>query len=139
MSCIDCYKVTCDRQDFPYPEFCQTVRHETMVDEAVNLLKEEENNKLAVAAAEIEVRLDRFSCIVLRHDGVGINQRLAHVTFVPALHDIRPGRGHFLGMGCIIVRAGFIIDHPECLVAFRTVYIQPVNNTSHPYLSPSLY
>ena len=63
MSCIDCYKVTCDRQDFPYPEFCQTVRHEKMVDEAVNLLKEEENNKLAVAAAEIE---GNFYCKLTR-------------------------------------------------------------------------
>ena len=54
-SCVDCYKVTCDRQNFPYPEGCNTEKYADIVDEAVDLfINDEENKKIAQAAAWVE-------------------------------------------------------------------------------------
>ncbi|MCJ7855531.1 DUF1847 domain-containing protein [Lachnospiraceae bacterium NSJ-143] len=64
LSCIDCYKVTCDSQDFPYPDFCQTVKYDGIVEEAVKLLKDDaENSRLAMAAAQVE---GNFYCKLTR-------------------------------------------------------------------------
>ena len=54
-SCVDCYKVTCDNQNFPYPKGCNTEKYAQIVDEAVELFtKDEQNKKLAIAAAQVE-------------------------------------------------------------------------------------
>ncbi len=64
MSCIDCYKISCDSNNFDYPEFCQTVKYKDIVDEAVELFKnDEENKKIALAAAQIE---GNFYCKLTR-------------------------------------------------------------------------
>lgn len=63
LSCIDCYKTTCENQNMPYPDFCETVKYKELADEAVELLKSEENNLIAKSAAEIE---GNFYCKLTR-------------------------------------------------------------------------
>lgn len=63
LSCVDCYKTTCENQNMPYPDFCETVKYKELADEAVELLKSEENNLIAKSAAEIE---GNFYCKLTR-------------------------------------------------------------------------
>lgn len=55
-SCIDCHVVNCRRGEAgKYPEFCLTTNvPEEIQDEAMTLLRAPENNRVAVAAAEVE-------------------------------------------------------------------------------------
>lgn len=64
-SCIDCFKVTCSSQKFPYPEGCRTKEiTEDYFDETMKMyLDEEENMKILSTAAEIE---GEFYCQLTR-------------------------------------------------------------------------
>lgn len=54
-SCVDCGVIKCSSKQGIYPEFCLTeALTEEELDEIVEIYKEAENNRLAVASAEIE-------------------------------------------------------------------------------------
>ena len=59
-SCVDCTIHSCRQEDGFYPDFCPTAamtegRPEEVFDEALNLyLDDDENNSVAIAAAEVE-------------------------------------------------------------------------------------
>ncbi len=56
MSCIDCHVINCRRgEEGKYPDFCLTTNvPEEVQEHAMALLREPENNRIAVAAAEVE-------------------------------------------------------------------------------------
>lgn len=55
LSCIDCAVKNCDKMDKTFPEFCLTTNMDTEVlNEAMELYKDEENHKVTVAAAMVE-------------------------------------------------------------------------------------
>ena len=55
LSCIDCAVKNCDKMDKTFPEFCLTTNMDTEVlNEAMELYKDEENHKVTVAAATVE-------------------------------------------------------------------------------------
>lgn len=64
-SCVDCFKVTCSSQKFPYPEGCRTEEiADEYYDETINMyLEDDENMKILSAAAEIE---GKFYCKLTR-------------------------------------------------------------------------
>lgn len=55
-SCIDCGVINCDQNDRTYPDFCLTTSlDENVLDEALSLYTEdEENSKAVLASAEVE-------------------------------------------------------------------------------------
>lgn len=55
LSCVDCHVYNCWLQDSKYPDFCLTtnVSEETRK-QALEFLKSEEDNRIAVAAAQVE-------------------------------------------------------------------------------------
>lgn len=55
-SCIDCHVINCRRgEEGKYPDFCLTTHMPQEVQEqAMDLLREPENNRIAVSAAEVE-------------------------------------------------------------------------------------
>lgn len=55
-SCIDCGVVNCDKQDKEYPPFCLTTvnKNDKVLEEALELYKEEENHKVMINAANVE-------------------------------------------------------------------------------------
>lgn len=55
-SCIDCHVINCRRgEEGKYPDFCLTTHVPQEVQEqAMDLLREPENNRIAVSAAEVE-------------------------------------------------------------------------------------
>ena len=55
-SCIDCGVINCDKNDRTYPDFCLTTSlDENVLDEALSLYTEdEENSKAVLASAEVE-------------------------------------------------------------------------------------
>ena len=54
-SCVDCGVINCARRNSEYPEFCLTTPlEEEEIDELVKLYNNRTNNKIAVAAAEVE-------------------------------------------------------------------------------------
>lgn len=55
LSCIDCAVKNCDKMDKTFPEFCLMTNMDTEVlNEAMELYKDEENHKVTVAAATVE-------------------------------------------------------------------------------------
>lgn len=55
LSCIDCAVTNCNLQDKQYPDFCLTTHMDSEVlDEAMELYKEDENRRSMIAAGEIE-------------------------------------------------------------------------------------
>ena len=55
MSCVDCGVINCRMMDKTYPEFCLTTNMDPAVlEEAMACYQEEENRKVAIAAAEVE-------------------------------------------------------------------------------------
>ena len=56
MSCVDCHVINCRRgEEGKYPDFCLTTHvPEEVQEHAMALLREPENNRIAVAAAEVE-------------------------------------------------------------------------------------
>lgn len=56
LSCVDCHTLNCWKQDSVYPQFCLTVEGEKAgtYERAMSELREPENNRIAVAAAEVE-------------------------------------------------------------------------------------
>ena len=55
MSCIDCGVKNCDKGDKTFPEFCLTTHMDPKtLEEAMACYQEEENHRIAVAAAEVE-------------------------------------------------------------------------------------
>lgn len=56
MSCIDCHVINCRRgEEGKYPDFCLTTNvPEDVQEHAMALLREPENNRIAVSAAEVE-------------------------------------------------------------------------------------
>lgn len=56
MSCIDCHVINCRRgEEGKYPDFCLTTNvPEEVQERAMALLKEPENNRIAVSAAKVE-------------------------------------------------------------------------------------
>ncbi|MCB7303252.1 DUF1847 domain-containing protein [Bariatricus massiliensis] len=55
-SCIDCAVTNCDKQDKTYPAFCLTTnnKNEKVLQEALELYKEEENHEVMINAADVE-------------------------------------------------------------------------------------
>lgn len=55
-SCIDCAVTNCDKQDKAYPAFCLTTnnKNEKVLQEALELYKEEENHEVMINAADVE-------------------------------------------------------------------------------------
>ncbi len=54
-SCVDCGVINCARRNGEYPDFCLTTAlTEEEIDELLKLYKSRINNKIAVAAAEVE-------------------------------------------------------------------------------------
>ena len=55
LSCIDCFVTNCNKQDKEYPEFCLTTNmDEDVLNEAMELYKEDENRRSMISAAEVE-------------------------------------------------------------------------------------
>ncbi len=55
LSCVDCAVTNCNLQDKQYPDFCLTTHMDSEVlDEAMELYKEDENRRSMIAAGEIE-------------------------------------------------------------------------------------
>lgn len=55
LSCIDCAVKNCDKMDKTFPEFCLTTHMDTEVlNEAMELYKDEENHAVTVSAAMVE-------------------------------------------------------------------------------------
>ena len=90
-------------------------------------------------AAEEEVRLDGQTGLVMRHDGVAVDHRLAHITFVRIRHDLFPRRRHLLRVRRVVIAAGLIVHHAQGLHAFFADYIQPVDGAAGQDLSDALY
>ena len=54
-SCVDCGVINCARRNAEYPEFCLTTAlTEEEIDEIARLYQQRNNNKVAVASAEVE-------------------------------------------------------------------------------------
>lgn len=55
-SCIDCGVTNCDKGNKSYPKFCLTTENldKAVLDEAIELYKEEENHKTMLEAANVE-------------------------------------------------------------------------------------
>jgi len=93
MNCMDCYKTVCENQQFPYPEFCQTTKHENLVQEAIDLFNnDEENSKMGIAAAQIEGnfygKLTRVEETVLFAQKIGA-KRIGIATCVGTIREAR--------------------------------------------------
>lgn len=55
LSCIDCGVTNCNKMDKEYPDFCVTTHpNEEAMKEAMSCYEVEENQKIAIAAAEVE-------------------------------------------------------------------------------------
>ena len=55
LSCIDCAVTNCNTMDKVYPEFCLTTHmNEEAMEETMSCYREEVNQKIAVASAEVE-------------------------------------------------------------------------------------
>lgn len=55
LSCIDCFVTNCNHQDKEYPDFCLTTNmDEDVLNEAMELYKEDENRRSMIAAGEVE-------------------------------------------------------------------------------------
>lgn len=55
LSCIDCGKLECKKQEENYPDFCLTAHlKEGQLEETMSLYLEEENSRIAVKSAEVE-------------------------------------------------------------------------------------
>ena len=55
LSCVDCGKISCKKQDGQYPAFCDTASlTQEEIDELARLYMDPENNRIAKASAEIE-------------------------------------------------------------------------------------
>lgn len=55
LSCVDCHVYNCHYQDSKYPDFCVTTNMpQETYQRAMDELREPENNRIAVAAAEVE-------------------------------------------------------------------------------------
>ncbi|MBO5122878.1 MAG: DUF1847 domain-containing protein, partial [Oscillospiraceae bacterium] len=55
LSCVDCHVYHCHYQDSKYPEFCLTTNmNPDTYKRAMDALKSEEDNRIAVAAAQVE-------------------------------------------------------------------------------------
>lgn len=69
MSCIDCAVTNCNNMDKKYPDFCVTTHmDEDVMSETMDCYKEETNQKIAAASAEVECegycRLTRIEEII---------------------------------------------------------------------------
>lgn len=62
-SCVDCGTFNCGRGDASYPPFCLTTNNPDVVNEVMELYKEEENKKAMIAAASVE---NEFYCQLTR-------------------------------------------------------------------------
>ena len=54
LSCVDCRVHHCFDEGESYPDFCPTVHKKAVYEKAMAELREPENNRIAIAAAEVE-------------------------------------------------------------------------------------
>lgn len=102
-SCVDCGIGNCNKMDKSYPDFCLTTHmEEDVLSETMELYQEEENNRAAVASAEVEAegycRLTRIEEIIEFCRKMGYT-RIGIATCVGLLSEARTAAKIFRAHG----------------------------------------
>lgn len=143
LSCIDCAVTNCNTMDKVYPEFCLTTHmNEEAMEETMSCYREEVNQKIAVASAEVEhegyCRLTRVEEIIefarkMEVKKIGIATCVGLIRESRTLAKILRAHGfEVYGVGC---KAGAV---PKTAIGIPEECMEVGTNMCNPILQAKL-
>lgn len=143
-SCIDCAVKNCSKMTETYPEFCPTTQlDETLLKDTMQLyIEDEENNSVAIAAAEVEYenycRMTRIEEIMEFAKKIGA-KKLGIATCVGLLSEARTAakifRHHGFEVYGIACKVG---AQPKASIGIEITYEEVGKNMCNPILQAKL-